>query len=76
MAMVELVAVKEIGSFDFRWPGGIESFECGRSFEARIAGTRFSDRHGIGARKVYGRERVHTVTWIRGEVRTWDIGRR
>jgi hypothetical protein len=68
VSIVELVAVKELGPFDFRWPNGIESFERGWSFEARIADARFSGSHSIGAREVYGRERAHTVTWIGGEV--------
>jgi hypothetical protein len=68
VSIVELVAVKELEPFNFRWPNGIESFERGWSFEARIAEARFSGSHGIGAREVYGRERVHTVTWIAGEV--------
>jgi len=54
--MVELVAVTDLGSFNFRWPNGIESFERGWSFKARIAKARFSGRHGIGAREVYGRK--------------------
>ncbi len=71
--MLELVAVKELGPFTFRWPEDIESFEGGRSFEARIAGARISGRHGIGAREVYGRMRVHTVTWIDGEVQVEGV---
>jgi hypothetical protein len=47
---IELTAVTAAGPFDFRWPDGIESFEGGWSFEAGIAGTRHSGRHGIGVR--------------------------
>jgi uncharacterized HhH-GPD family protein len=70
---VELIDVKELEPFDFRWPDGIERFERGWSFDARIAGARFSGRHGIGTRMVYGRERVHTVTWIGGEVQVEGV---
>jgi uncharacterized HhH-GPD family protein len=73
VADVELVAVKELEPFDFRWPKSIEWFEHGWSFDARIADARFSGRHGIGARDVYGRMRVHTVTWIAGKVQVEGV---
>ncbi|MGH3405038.1 MAG: hypothetical protein ACRDRJ_21410 [Streptosporangiaceae bacterium] len=38
----------------------------------RIADARFSG-HGIGAREVYGSMRVHTVTWISGEVQVEGV---
>ena len=68
MSGIDLTAVKTLEPFDFRWPDGIESFEGGWSFEASIPGNRHTGRHGIGAREVYGRVRVHTVTWLDGEV--------
>ena len=68
LAIIELVTVKELEPFDFRWPENIEWFERGWSFGARIGGVGFSGRHGIGAHEVYGRTRVHTVTWVAGEV--------
>jgi uncharacterized HhH-GPD family protein len=73
MIRVELITVSKLESFDFRWPEELESFEGGWAFEARVAEARFSGRHGIGARKVYGRERVHTVTWIGGEVQVEGV---
>jgi uncharacterized HhH-GPD family protein len=73
VGVVELVAVKELGPFPFRWPDGIEPFERGWSFEARITETRFFGQHGIGAREVYGRMRVHTVTWVGGEVQVEGV---
>jgi hypothetical protein len=73
VADVELVAVKELEPFDFRWPENIEWFERGWSFDVRIAEARFSGRHGIDAREVYGRMRVHTVTWIAGEVQVEGV---
>jgi hypothetical protein len=38
--MVELVAVKEPGPFDFRWPDGIESFERVWPFDTRVEDAR------------------------------------
>jgi uncharacterized HhH-GPD family protein len=70
---IELTAVKSLVPFDFRWPDGIESFEGGWSFEASIAGARHLGRHGIGAREVYGRLRVHTVTWMDGQVQVEGV---
>ena len=73
MNIVELITVKELEPFDFRWPNGIESFEGGWSFDFRAVGARHAGRHGIGAREVYGRVRVHTVTWIDGEVQVEGV---
>ena len=73
MEVVELITVKKLGPFNFRWPNGIEQFEDGWSFDARIVGVRFSGRHGIGAREVYRKMRVHTVTWIGGEVQVEGV---
>ena len=73
MADVELVAVKKLEPFDSRWPKKIEWFERGWSFDVRIAEPRFSGRHGIAASEVYGRMRVHTVTWIAGEVQVEGV---
>jgi uncharacterized HhH-GPD family protein len=73
MSGIDLTAVKALGPFDFRWPEGIESFEGGWSFEASITGNRHTCRHGIGAREVYGRLRVHTVTWLDGEVQVEGV---
>ena len=53
-----------IGAFEFRWPDSTEFFESGWSFQAHIDGVQHAVRHGVGARTVYGRLRVHTVTWI------------
>jgi uncharacterized HhH-GPD family protein len=60
--------VEQIGPFDFRWPDGIEHFESGWTCQLRMDGGTHSIRHGIGGREVYGRERVHTVTWLDGDV--------
>lgn len=65
---VELACVKKIGPFEFQWPEGAETFEGGWVFEAHIDGARHPVRLGIGAREVFGRMRVHAVTWIQGRV--------
>ena len=70
---IEILGVEETGPFDFRWPEGVESFESGWSFRVRIDRKIHRARHGLGAREVYGRVRVHTVTWIDGEVQVEGV---
>lgn len=65
--------VESIGPFDFRWPNGMEHFESGWNFELTIGGETHEVRHGIGRREVYGRERVHTVTWLDGRVQVEGV---
>ena len=67
VAVVELVAVKELEPFDFRWPENIESFERWWSFDAYRRRAIFR-RPWHWSREVYGRTRVQTVTWIAGEI--------
>lgn len=59
--------VFELEPFVFRWPEGDEQFERGWDYAATIGPTSFHVRHGIGGREVYGRYRVHTVTWLDGQ---------
>ncbi len=73
MIDIELTDVQVLCPFDFRWPEGMESFEGGWSFQARVGGKRHRGRHGIGARPVYGRVRVHAVTWLDGEVQVEGV---
>jgi uncharacterized HhH-GPD family protein len=73
MTHVDLGAITRVGPFDFRWPDATESFEGGWCFDARIDGHRHAVRHGVGAREVYGRVRVHTVTWINSEVQVEGV---
>lgn len=68
MSRIELAGVKRIGPFEFQWPDDTESFESGWAFEAHIDGASHVVRLGIGARELFGRMRVHGVTWIDGEV--------
>ena len=65
--------VEPSGPFDFRWPNGIEHFESGWSYRLTIASETYEVRHGIGGRAVYGRERVHTVTWLDGHVQVEGV---
>jgi uncharacterized HhH-GPD family protein len=60
--------VEQLEPFDFRWPDGTEHFESGWAYRLNVAGEGHAVRLGIGGRKVYGRERVHTVTWFDGAV--------
>lgn len=63
----ELRDVRPLGPFEQRWPDATERFE--RGWEAILIhdGRRRRFRHGLGRRKVYGRERMHTVTWLDGK---------
>jgi len=64
---IELQDVRPIGSFEFRWPMGTESFDHGWEGTAVVDGRSTRFRHGIGGRHAYGRHRVHTVTWLDGQ---------
>lgn len=68
LASASIGDIEQIGPFDFRWPEGIDHFESGWTFQLDVEGETHGVRHGIGGREVYGRERVHTVTWLDGEV--------
>lgn len=70
---IEISAVEEIGPFEFRWPNGVEKFETGWTARAVIGGKPHKVRHGLGVRTVYGRERVHTVTWLDGTVQVEGV---
>jgi uncharacterized HhH-GPD family protein len=61
---IDIDEVLELEPFDFRWPEGIEQFDHGWNYKASIGGTSFRVRHGIGGREVYGKFRVHSVTWL------------
>jgi len=66
----EVVRCEEAGPFDFRWwePGaGLEHFDRSWTCEAVQEGRIRHLRHGIGRRFAYGRERVHSVTWLDGQ---------
>lgn len=73
MAEAQVIDRKQIGPFKFRWPEGYEEFEGGWDFELTVAGSRHRVRHGVGGREVYGRWRVHTVTWLDREVQVEGV---
>ncbi len=56
--------VREIGAFEYRWPENVEAFTRGWEGVIRVGGRPRAFRHGVGARTVYGRRRVHSVTWL------------
>src|SRR4051812_42219428 len=70
---LKILTVEKLAPFDFRWPDGTESFETGWSYDVQIDGERHAVRHGLGARTVYGRVRVHTVTWLDGQVQVEGV---
>jgi len=64
---IRLLDFAPAGKFGWKWPSGnIETFD--RSWCGRIAidGAKLEFRHGLGHRRVYGRKRVHSVTWVTG----------
>jgi len=64
---VEIFNAKGIGPFSYRWPTNREEFASGWEFDVRCGGgIHHRLRHGIGKRHCFGRERVHTVTWLDG----------
>jgi uncharacterized HhH-GPD family protein len=73
MTSVELGSTSQLGPFTYRWPDGTEDFEKGWIFTARISGASHQVKHGLGAREVYGRIRVHTVTWLDGELQVEGV---
>ncbi|MCI0634871.1 MAG: hypothetical protein L0206_13275 [Actinobacteria bacterium] len=67
---LEIVSRTEIGPSDFTWwgpPQTVEHFDRTWECEARIDGRSVRIRHGIGRRNAYGRDRVHSVTWLEGQ---------
>jgi uncharacterized HhH-GPD family protein len=56
-----------LGPFSWRWPEVLEPFERGWAAVATVDGQEFHVRHGIGRRDVYGRSRIHSVTWVGGD---------
>lgn len=70
---VEIAVIIGLGPFTFRWPEGVEEFEKGWDYTVRIGGELHRVRHGLGGRTVYGRERVHTVTWLDGAVQVEGV---
>ena len=61
---IRISDVSPLQPFEIRWPDGVEPFEGGWSYTAEMDGVRHAIRHGVGARRAFGRMRVRTVTWI------------
>jgi endonuclease-3 len=72
-ADAEVTDVHALAPFSFRWPEETEQFEGGWEYHVTIASGHHRVRHGLGAREVYGRRRVHTVTWLDGELQVEGV---
>ena len=68
MTKLEITRPKRLTPFSFKWPADVEDFERGWECDFTIAGSHHVVRHGVGQRVVYGRPRVHTVTWLDANV--------
>lgn len=66
----KITGLQQLGPFKFRWPDTHEDFEGGWDFQLNVGGAQYRARLGIGARLVYERWRVHTVTWLDGAVQS------
>lgn len=64
---IRVVAMTALGPFSWRWPQETETFDRGWAAVATAGGQEFHVRHGIGCRDVYGRSRLHSVTWVEGQ---------
>ncbi len=64
---LQIVDIKALEPFTFRWPTDIEEFQRGWNFTVRAGSGIARVRIGVGHRKVYGMDRVHTVTWLNGQ---------
>jgi uncharacterized HhH-GPD family protein len=65
--LIRLVSMTALGSFSWRWPDQVETFERGWVAAATVDGQEVQVRHGIGRRDAYGRSRRRSVTWVEGE---------
>ncbi len=64
---IRLVSMTAMGPFAWRWPEGVERFQRGWAAVASMGEEEYHVRHGVGRRHVFGRPRVHSVTWVEGE---------
>jgi hypothetical protein len=69
----EVSNVEVLDPFSFRWPAAEEHFEGGWAYVLKVRSQTHRVRHGVGRRVVYGRWRVHTVTWLDGEVQVEGV---
>jgi hypothetical protein len=64
---IRLLDEAPAGEFEWRWPSGdVEKFERSWLGRIRANGADLDFRHALGRRDVYGRSRVHSVTWRNG----------
>lgn len=63
---IRLASITAIGPFEYRWPNTVERFERGWDCRVLVDDRPVRVRHGLGRRDVYGRSRVHSVTWVGG----------
>ena len=68
MIAAQVRDLREIEAFSFVWPTETERFEVGWTYQLKVLGQTHIVRHGLGSRLVYGKRRVHTVTWLDGNV--------
>jgi len=62
---IQLIDFVQDGAFRWRWPSGnIEQFQRSWLGRAGIDGAIIEFRYALGRRHVYGRSRVHSVTWF------------
>jgi len=64
---IQLKSFAEAGEYNWRWPSkNVEHFNKSWTGEVMVNGMVMPFRHALGKRLVYGRERVHSVTWLEG----------
>jgi hypothetical protein len=69
-----LTRAEQIEPFEFRWPDTVESFDQAWEGVFQYNGRTWRFRHGVAGRVVYGRRRVHTVTWLNGAPTVEGVG--
>ncbi len=73
MTKLEITSTKRLAPFTFQWPAAVEEFEQGWECDVTIDGAPHVVKHGLGQRVVYGRPRVHTVTWLDAKVQVEGV---
>jgi hypothetical protein len=66
-ARITLQGITPVGRQSYRWPESIEEFDHGWEATVVADGVHSQLRHLVGGRDVYGRHRVHTVTFLDGQ---------
>src|SRR6266436_4226785 len=64
---IRLLQYTAAGEFEWLWPSHtLEKFERSWNGQVAIDAVTFEFRHALGHRHVYGKDRVHSVTWLAG----------